>query len=199
MLGPHREVAGVVKAMRRIDPSIKTKAEAGNHAVGVLFITQRAKEDGAFVGLPVAICVLKEQDIRDAPHDAAVLVRQHSGGNVEVGGEDGDLVGAAIAVSILKDADGVLTARRGGGVGAPFVLLYGEGILLRAGDPEATAGVKGHVDGLATELRVISEELNFKAFGHMETLQLLLRGALLGAADEAIGILLQGHDWDSEK
>jgi hypothetical protein len=140
--------------MRGIHPAVEAEAEAAAHAVGVFFVAEGAEEDFADIGFVVAVGVGEVPDVRDAPGDAAGFVLglvpgEDAGGDVQFVGEVGDFVGAAVAIGVFEDLDGIAAvfdaiALRVG----PAAFIGGVGVLDGGGDPEATAGVEGDVDGL---------------------------------------------------
>ena len=100
--------------MGGINPAIETEAKAAAHAVGVFFITQRAKDHFADIGFVVSIRISKIPDVRNAPGDAARLVLgsmpgQHAGGNIETIRKVGDLIRSAIAIGVFENFDGIAT------------------------------------------------------------------------------------------
>ena len=164
--------------MRRINPAVQPHAEARDHAVRVFFIAKRAEENGALVSFfraAIILRVFEKKNVRDAPRDAAVFVRHHASGQIQFIGKHRDLVRAAIAVRVFQNSDRVLGAGRARAFRIrPARLRHRERILARAGDPEASARVEGHVHRLAADLRLVGEKLNFKPVRHMQGSALLV-------------------------
>ena len=98
--------------MRRINPTVETKAETAAHAVRVFFVAKRSEENLTQIGYVIAIRVSKVPDIRDAEGDATSLVlwlvpRQHTRGNVQPIGEISDFVRATVTVRVFENLNGI--------------------------------------------------------------------------------------------
>lgn len=184
VFGADFEVAFVAEAVGGVDPAIGGEAEAGAVAVDVAFPAEGAEEDGAFVADAVAIGIVEEPDVRDAPCDAAGFVGDDAGGDVEAIGKDGAFVGAAVLVGVFEDDDGVLAIADAGALRVfPAIAWGGVWIFVAAGNPCAAFFVEGDVHGFV-DLGFCGEELDVEAGGEFEVGALLFRGEWFGGADE---------------
>ena len=100
------------------------------------------EEHRAFVGLVVAVGVAQEERLPALDDDQSTVGVAEACRDGELVGEDGELVGLAIAVGVFADFDPVASF-------AGFLQFIR--IIDRLGNPQPSASVKRHADGLQEE------------------------------------------------
>ncbi len=153
----------VAEAVGAVEPAIIAPAEGGEVAMGVFFPAEWAEEHLAFVGLAVAVGILHQPDIRDAPHDALLrdlparprrTKRVEAARDIQAIGKNLHLAGVAVGSEIRKHAHRIVHRRTG--------LFHGERVLARFSNPQAALGIPRHAHGLA-QIGLRGDELDFKA------------------------------------
>ena len=96
-----RDMGVVVEPVGRIKPAIEAAAERGLVAMGITGVIEGPIQRGPLVGLAVAIGVLQEPDVGDAPNERlpmAVVGAKgiHPDGNIQTLGKLGHLAGATV-------------------------------------------------------------------------------------------------------
>jgi hypothetical protein len=133
----------IAESMRAVEPPVWPATERGLVPVGVFLPTQRAEEHLFLVGLPVAIRVLHQPDVRNAPDDAFPVLpraeRIKPDRDVQAIGEDLHFPRATIRTEVRENAHGIPRGLPG---------LYGKWILARFRYPQTPCGIEGHVHRL---------------------------------------------------
>ena len=96
-----RDMGVVIEPVGRVEPAIEAAAERGLVAMGVPGVIEGAVQRGPLVSLAVAIGVLEQPDMGDAPNERlpmAVVGAKgiHPDGDVQAVGELGHLAGATV-------------------------------------------------------------------------------------------------------
>src|SRR6187551_3835905 len=125
-----------------------------------VFRAEAGHDDALGVGLAIAIGILEEGHAGLLAAVDAAIAKLEAERDVQAGGEDGALVGLAVMVGVLKDDDLVVG------------LLSWSHLRIRrgAGNPQASAGVPAHLDGLChfRKLLLAREEIYLEARIHTE-------------------------------
>ena len=135
--------------------------------------------------------VLEEEQMRRLPEEHAAVAEQDARRETEAVGEDRDFVRATVAIGVFENLDAVAALLAG---------LRAERILVKLHDPQPTALVPRHRDGVH-DLRLAGEEANFEARWQRELLLRLLRrergrggrGVLPGHLFAGRGVLVSGE------
>ena len=153
-----RDMGIVVEPVGRIEPAIETAAERGLVAMGIPGVVEGSVQRGPLVGLAVAIGVLEQPNVGDAPDERlpmAVVGAEgiHPDGNIQAVGKLGHLAGATVWTKILEDHYPVPTDPVGGR--GPRVFDTGR-------DPKPTRRIEGEVHGLV-DVGLVGHQLNFES------------------------------------
>lgn len=167
--------------VRGVDPAVEAPAHVVDDGVRVA-IAEVGVELGAFVGLVVAVRVLKEPHIRRGADDDAVFVKHAARGELDLVGKDGLFVHDAVAIRVGEDGDAierfaVVVAGLVGAAVLPRVhirLAEAVRILRRLDDPQAAFFIPVDVHGLVDE-RLGGDEAQIELGMHFERLRQLLR------------------------
>ena len=181
------DVGVVVVAVRGVEPSVEAAPERCLVAVRVAGVVEGAVEHRPFVGFAVAVGVLQEPDVRDAPDDGLpVLVvgaeRIDADGDVQAVSELGDFPRASIGTEILEDHQPVApdaVGRRG-----PRILDAGR-------RPQPSRGVEGQVEGFV-DVRLRGHELDLEPGRQLELRALVGRRQRRGGPHPQAQLIVLG-------
>ena len=173
--------------MRRVNPPIIPAPERRLIPVRIALPAERAEEHLPLIRLPIAIRILKEPDVRDAPrHTLPAPIRRakriQPDGDIQPIRKHLHLPRFAIRPEVRENADTIPQLRP---------RLRGKRILPRLRHPKPPRGVESHIHRLA-QVRLRSDELDFKAGRELEFRLLLRRHQRLRSAHafgKRIGLL----------
>ena len=174
------DVGGVEDAVPSVEPAVGAPRQRIGKLVGVV-AAEAADDDFLLVGLAGPLGVLEEEDVGRVGHPDAAVAEVEAGGDVEAVGEDRDLVERAVAVGVFEDFNTIFT--RPGGGARVFEALR---------DPEASAFVEGHGDGV-DDIRLAGDEFDGEAVGDGHFFDGVLRrqggaGHLVLAVGDRLGL-----------
>ena len=182
--------AHVIEPVRAVQPSVRTPAERRKISMSVALPAKRAEKHLPFVRLAVAIRVLHQPDVRNAPHDTfpsqpAIRARRseriHADRDVQPVGKNLDLPRPPVRSKVRKNPHCVPPRLAG---------LDRTRILARFRDPQAPEHVPLHVHRLA-QVRLAGNKLDFESWRKMKRRALLHRRERIRGTDEFLeGILI---------
>ena len=172
-----RDMRVVVEPVRRVKPAIETAAERGLVAMGIPGVVEGAVQRGPLVGLAVAIGILEQPNVGNAPDERLPMgivgaEGINSNGNIQAVGELGHLSSATVCTEILENHHPVPTDPVG---------RSGPGVLDARRDPKPACRIKGEVHGLV-DVGLVRHQLDFESGRQSEGLRLIGRTHGLGLA-----------------
>ena len=166
--------------MSGVHPSVQTPAHVVDDSMGVA-IAEIGVEPGAFVGLVVAIGVLKEPDVRRRADNDPALVKHAAGGELDLVGKNGFLVHDAVTIGVAENGDAIerialILSRLDAAAVLPGIhigLAQAIRILRCLNDPQATFCIPVNVHGLVDQ-RLRGDEREVELRMHFEMLRQFL-------------------------
>ena len=170
--------------MRGIDPPIRPHPQTRNISMCVLLIPKWTKQNLPPVTLPVTIGILKIPDVRNAPRNAAVAIRQHPNRHVQTIHKISHLVSPAVTIRVLQNLDRILAALNARTLSIhPAIFRRRKRIFRIRSHPESPPRVKRQIDRLVDH-RLAGKKLDLKPRRQRERGRLLLRRPPLARSDQ---------------